>query len=52
MDDLSVAADLLAEQPPTLVHNDLAPKNVIADTSANPGRTCIVDWEMAEWGAG
>jgi hypothetical protein len=52
VDDLSVAADLLAEQPPTLVHNDLAPKNVVADTSASPGRTCIVDWEMAGVGCG
>jgi hypothetical protein len=52
VDDLSVAADLLAEQPPTLVHNDLAPKNVIADTSASSGRTCIVDWEMAGVGCG
>jgi hypothetical protein len=52
VDDLGVAADLLAEQPPTLVHNDLAPKNVIADTSMSPDRTCIVDWEMAGVGCG
>jgi Phosphotransferase enzyme family len=52
VDDLDVAVDLLAEQPPTLVHNDLAPKNVIADTSASPDRTCIVDWEMAGVGCG
>ncbi len=52
VDDLGAAVDLLAEQPPTLVHNDLAPKNVIADTSASPNRTCIVDWEMAGVGCG
>ena len=52
VDDLGVAADVLAEQPLTLVHNDLAPKNVIADTSTSPGRTCIVDWEMAGVGCG
>lgn len=52
VDDLGVSVDLLAEQPPTLVHNDLAPKNVIADTSASPDRTCIVDWEMAGVGCG
>jgi hypothetical protein len=52
VDDLATAVDLLAEQPPTLVHNDLAPKNVIADTSASPDRTCIVDWEMAGVGCG
>jgi len=52
VDDLGAAVDLLSEQPPTLVHNDLAPKNVIADTSASPDRTCIVDWEMAGVGCG
>ncbi|HWP32646.1 MAG TPA: phosphotransferase [Solirubrobacterales bacterium] len=52
VDDLEVVAELLAAQPPTLVHNDLAPKNVIAATSAIPGRTCIVDWEMAGVGCG
>jgi Phosphotransferase enzyme family len=52
VDDLGAAVDLLAEQPPTLVHNDLAPKNVIADTAVRPNRTCIVDWEMAGVGCG
>jgi Phosphotransferase enzyme family len=52
VDDLGAALDLLAEQPPTLVHNDLAPKNVIVGTPANPDRTCIVDWEMAGVGCG
>jgi len=45
-------AALLAAQPPTLVHNDLAPKNVIADTSTDPARICFVDWEMAGAGCG
>jgi hypothetical protein len=52
VDGLGAAVGLLAEQPPTLVHNDLAPKNVIADTAASPGRICIVDWEMAGAGCG
>lgn len=52
VDDLGVAANLLGAQPPTLVHNDLAPKNVIAANSASPGRVCIVDWEMAGVGCG
>jgi hypothetical protein len=43
---------LLTEQPRTLVHNDLAPKNVIADTSAAPARILFVDWEMAGAGCG
>jgi Phosphotransferase enzyme family len=45
-------AGLLAEQPRTLVHNDLAPKNVIAETSTAPARILFVDWEMAGVGCG
>jgi thiamine kinase-like enzyme len=43
---------LLAGQPPTLVHNDLAPKNVIADPTQTPARICLIDWEMAGIGCG
>jgi hypothetical protein len=45
-------ADLLAAQPRTLVHNDLAPKNVLADRSRAPARICLVDWEVAGAGCG
>jgi aminoglycoside phosphotransferase (APT) family kinase protein len=45
-------ACLLGLQPVTLVHNDLAPKNVIADRSTSPSRICFVDWEMAGVGCG
>jgi aminoglycoside phosphotransferase (APT) family kinase protein len=45
-------ADVLAAQPKTLVHNDLSPKNVIADRSSSPARICFVDWEMAGVGCG
>lgn len=45
-------AGLLEEQRRTLVHNDLAPKNVIADTSTMPARIFFVDWEMAGVGCG
>jgi aminoglycoside phosphotransferase (APT) family kinase protein len=44
--------EVLARQPPTLVHNDLAPKNVLADRSHDPARICFVDWEMAGVGCG
>lgn len=47
-----VPADVLAAQPTTLVHNDLSPKNVIADRSLSPARICFVDWEMAGVGCG
>jgi len=43
---------LLAEQPLTLVHNDLAPKNVLADRSVTPARIYFVDWELAGAGCG
>jgi aminoglycoside phosphotransferase (APT) family kinase protein len=46
------AGALIAEQPGTLLHNDLAPKNVVVDTSDTPARICIVDWEMAGVGCG
>ncbi len=44
--------EILSTQPLTLVHNDLAPKNVIADRSSDPARICFVDWEMAGLGCG
>jgi thiamine kinase-like enzyme len=45
-------AALLGEQPGTLVHNDLAPKNVVVDANIAPARVCFVDWEMAGVGCG
>jgi aminoglycoside phosphotransferase (APT) family kinase protein len=44
--------EALARQPLTLVHNDPAPKNVLADRSQDPARVCFVDWEMAGVGCG
>ena len=44
--------DVLGRQPCTLVHNDLAPKNVIADRSTTPARICFIDWELAGVGCG
>jgi hypothetical protein len=45
-------AETLARQPATLVHNDLSPKNVLADRAHQPPRICFVDWEMAGVGCG
>jgi aminoglycoside phosphotransferase (APT) family kinase protein len=42
------ATALLAAQPVTLVHNDLAPKNVVVADD----RVAIVDWELAGAGCG
>jgi aminoglycoside phosphotransferase (APT) family kinase protein len=44
--------ELLERQPVTLVHNDLAPKNVLVDRAQSPTRICFVDWEMAGVGCG
>jgi aminoglycoside phosphotransferase (APT) family kinase protein len=49
---IGTAATVLAEMPPTLVHNDLSAKNVIADRSVTPARICFVDWELAGFGCG
>jgi aminoglycoside phosphotransferase (APT) family kinase protein len=45
-------ASVLAAWPVTLVHNDLSPKNVIADRARTPARIAFVDWEMAGVGCG
>jgi thiamine kinase-like enzyme len=42
----------IQSQPPTLVHNDLAPKNVIACRTGESARIALVDWEMAGVGCG
>lgn len=52
VDGYGAAAETLARQPATLVHNDLAPKNVLADRSHRPPRICFVDWELAGVGCG
>jgi len=44
--------DVLACQRATLVHNDLAPKNVIAARTNTGSRICFIDWEMAGVGCG
>jgi len=52
VDNYNRVTEALARQPLTLVHNDLAPKNVMADRSSSPARICFVDWEMAGVGCG
>lgn len=52
VDKYSEAVRLICTQPKTLVHNDLSPKNVIAQSSQDPARICFVDWEMAGVGCG
>jgi aminoglycoside phosphotransferase (APT) family kinase protein len=52
VDGYDRVTEVLDQQPLTLVHNDLAPKNVLADRSRSPARICFVDWEMAGVGCG
>lgn len=42
----------VADAPPTLVHDDLAPKNVVVDPTGQPARIRFVDWELAGVGWG
>lgn len=50
--DIGRVVETLERQPPTLVHNDLAPKNVLVHRAAAPPRVAFVDWEMAGIGCG
>jgi thiamine kinase-like enzyme len=52
VDRYDPVVELLAAQPLTLVHNDMSPKNIIADRSMDPARICFIDWEMAGIGCG
>lgn len=52
LNNYNCVTDLLDRHARTLVHNDLSPKNVIADRAHNPARICFVDWEMAGVGCG
>jgi len=52
VDGYEAAAETLSRQPVTLVHNDLSPKNVVADRSRHPVKIYFVDWEMAGVGCG
>jgi len=44
--------ELLDGHLQTLVHNDLAPKNVLVAASSRSDRICFVDWELAGVGCG
>ena len=52
IDDYERVVSVLAAQPVTLVHNDLGPKNVMADRSQRRASIAFVDWEMAGVGCG
>jgi Ser/Thr protein kinase RdoA (MazF antagonist) len=47
LEDYDRVTAIIARQPATLVHNDLAPKNVLALPNAQPVRIFFIDWEMA-----
>lgn len=52
LDKYERVIDIFTRQPLTLVHNDLAPQNVLVDRSRVPARIQFVDWEMAGVGFG
>jgi aminoglycoside phosphotransferase (APT) family kinase protein len=45
-------AEELAHEPRTLIHGDLAPKNVVIDNHGGTERALFVDWEWAGIGPG
>jgi aminoglycoside phosphotransferase (APT) family kinase protein len=44
--------DLMADQPPTLVHGAYKPRHILVDAGAKPLGICPVDWELAAAGSG
>ena len=46
------ATERLLQLPPTLVHGDFYPSNVIVQRKMKELRICAVDWEMAAAGPG
>jgi Ser/Thr protein kinase RdoA (MazF antagonist) len=51
-DGYAALAEELIGQPATLVHGDLAPKNVLIEESEDGERAVFVDWEWAAIGLG
>lgn len=52
LNDYEPVAAVLEVAEATLVHNDLSPKNVLADRSQDPARIHFIDWESAGLGCG
>jgi aminoglycoside phosphotransferase (APT) family kinase protein len=52
LQSMSQVGRVLDDQRRTLVHNDLSPKNVLVEHSAEPPQVFIVDWELAGVGCG
>ena len=45
-------AAMFVQQPPTFIHGECYPSNVVVRTGKNDGRICLVDWEVAAVGPG
>ena len=50
LDGYESLVELLAEQPPVLVHGSFRPENILVDVPGEPGRVVPVDWEHAALG--
>src|SRR5205823_11542211 len=43
--------EVMAGEPPTLVHGTYKPRHILVDPHARPPRLCPVDWELAAVGS-
>ncbi len=43
--------DVMANEPPTLVHGAFKPRHVLVDDTSEPHRLCPIDWELAAAGS-
>jgi aminoglycoside phosphotransferase (APT) family kinase protein len=43
--------EIMASQPPTLVHGSYKPRHILVDVRTEPPRVCPVDWELAAAGS-
>jgi hypothetical protein len=44
--------EVMAGQPPTLVHGSYKPRHILVDLRSRPPGVCPVDWELAAVGSG
>jgi aminoglycoside phosphotransferase (APT) family kinase protein len=44
------AIEILAGLPPTVIHGEFYPSNILVDESTPDGRISVIDWEMAALG--
>jgi aminoglycoside phosphotransferase (APT) family kinase protein len=51
VDRYAPIVDIMASQPPTLLHGGCRPTNILVKVASDPSRVCIIDWEEAAFGS-